>query len=117
MTTSLLLLPPVLSLAVLAAHFWRAANWPLALASVALVALLALPRAWVARAVQLALLLAAAEWLWTALMFVQQRLAFDRPWLRLALILGGVALFSAASALVFRHPGLARRYALGAALR
>ena len=112
MKTSLLLLPPVLSLAVLAAHFWRAANGPLAAASIALIALLALPRAWVARLVQLALLLAAAEWAWTALLFVQQRVAFDRPWLRLALILGGVALVSVASALVFRHPRLARRYAL-----
>ena len=93
-------------MAVLTAHFWRAANWPLALLSVAMVALLALPRRWAARLVQLALLLAGAEWLWTALLFIQQRMAFDRPWLRLAFILGGVALASVASALVFRHPRL-----------
>ncbi len=111
---ALLLLPPALSLAVLAAHFWRAADWPLAVAAAGLVALLALPRRWVARLVQVVLVLACVEWLWTALLFVQQRLAFDRPWLRLALILGGVALASAASALVFRHRRLRERYRLAA---
>lgn len=107
--TALLLLP-VLALGLLGAHFYRAAAWPLVLLCVLLVVLLARPRAWVARLVQLALVLGALEWLWTALLLVQQRLALGQPWLRLALIMGAVAVFTAASALVFRSAALRARY-------
>ena len=41
------------------------------------------------------------------------RIALGQPWTRLALILGAVALFTAASALVFSHRRLATRFALG----
>jgi predicted transcriptional regulator len=56
------------------------------------------------------LLLGALEWLRTAAMLVQQRLALGTPWLRLAIILGVVALLTAAAALVFRSARLRRRY-------
>ena len=75
-----------------------------------LVALLAWPRAWAARLVQGALVLGAAEWLWTAAVLIQQRQALGQPWLRMSLILGAVALFTAGAALVFRHPGLRARH-------
>ena len=84
--------------------------WPLVALCVVLVVLLAWPRAWVARLVQLALLLGALEWLWTAGWLVQQRLALGQPWLRLACILGAVAVFTGASALVFRSAALRARY-------
>lgn len=105
------LLLPALALGLLGAHFYRAAAWPLVGLCVVLVLLLAWPRVWVARLVQAALVLGALEWLWTALILVQQRLALGQPWLRLALILGAVAFFTAASALVFRSAALRRRYA------
>jgi len=105
-----LLLLPALALSLLGAHFYRAAAWPLLGLCVLLVLLLAWPRAWVARLVQVALVLGALEWLWTAFWLVQQRLALGQPWLRLALILGAVAVFTAASALVFRSVALRRRY-------
>lgn len=106
--------PPALALVLLGAHFQRAGAWPLvALAAALLVLLLAWPRRWVARAVQGALALGAVEWLWTVVVLVQARLALGMPWLRMALILGGVALFTAAAALVFRRPGLRQRYRLG----
>ncbi len=111
--TLLLLLPPALALAVLGAHFYRAASWPLLLASVALIGLLAVPRAWAARLVQACLLAGALEWAWTAFVFVQERIALGRPWTRLAVILAVVALLTAAAALVFRHGRLRRRYGLG----
>jgi hypothetical protein len=107
-----LLFAPGLALALLAAHFYRAGSWPLVLACLVLVSLLAWPRAWVARLVQVGLLAGAAQWLWAAFGFVQQRLALGQPWLRLALILGSVALLTAASALVFRHPRLRQRFRL-----
>jgi len=107
--TALLLLP-ALALGLLGAHFYRAANGPLVGLCVVLVVLLAWPRAWVARLVQVALALGALEWLWTASWLIQQRLALGQPWLRLAIILGAVAVFTAASALVFRSATLRARY-------
>jgi len=109
--TALLLLAPVLSLAVLAAHFYRSGSWWLSLACIALALLLTLPRHWVARLVQVALVAGAVEWLWTTFVLVQQRLALGQPWMRLALILGTVAVLTAASALVFRSGRIKSRYA------
>ena len=104
------LLAPLLALVLLAAHFYRAAAWPWLLATLALLPLLALRRAWVPRVLQGALLAGAAEWLWTAALLAQQRLALGQPWLRMALILGAVALLTLGAALVFRSAGLQARF-------
>jgi hypothetical protein len=111
--SGLLLCAPALSLAVLAAHFYRAGSGPLAVGCVALACLLLLPRRWVARLVQLTLVLGSIEWLWTVFSLTHQRIALGQPWLRLVIILGAVALLTAASALVFRHSGVKARYRLG----
>jgi hypothetical protein len=107
---ALLLLLPALALTLLGAHFYRASAWALVLACGVLLLLLAWPRAWVARLVQAALVLGAGEWLWTAFLLVQQRLALGQPWLRMSIILGAVAVFTAAVALVFRNAALRARY-------
>lgn len=106
------LILPLFALAVLGAHFMRAGAWPLVLACVGLVLLMAWPRRWAARTVQAALALGAAEWLWTLALLAQQRIALGQPWLRMALILGGVALFTAGAALVFQRRSLRLRYGL-----
>ena len=107
-----LLMLPTLCLAVLGAHFYRSGSVVLvALCVLLLVLMLALRRAWVMRLLQLGLLLGATEWLWTTFVLVQQRLALGQPWQRLTLILLGVALVTALSALVFRHPLLQQRFA------
>ncbi len=116
--SALLLSLPTLGLALLGAHFYRAGSWLLlTLCGVLLLLLLLLPcalrRPWVATLLQAGLLLGAAEWLWTIFVLAQQRLAIGQPWLRLALILLAVAVFTAASALVFRHPRLRQRFARG----
>lgn len=104
------LLAPLLALVLLAAHFYRAAAWPWLLATLALLPLLALRRAWVPRVLQGALLAGAAEWLWTAALLAQQRLSLGQPWLRMALILAAVALLTLGAALVFRSAGLKARF-------
>lgn len=106
-----LLLAPALALLLLAAHFYRAAAWPWLLATLALLPLMVLRRTWVPRVLQLALLAGAGEWVWTAALLAQQRLALGQPWLRMAFILAGVALVTLAAALVFRSAGLKARYA------
>ena len=108
-----LLIAPGVAFVTLAAHFYRAGSWPLLLACGALMALLAWPRAWAARLVQLGLMVGAIEWVRTALGLVQQRMVSGQPWRRLALILAVVALFTAAAALVFRHRRLRAWFGLG----
>ena len=88
---------PALSFVVLAAHFYRDGLWPLSVACVALAAMLAWHRAWVATLLQVALAAGALEWAWTTFVLVQQRMAQGRPWGRLAVILGIVTLVTAAS--------------------
>lgn len=113
MKTAALLLAPTLALLLLAAHFYRAGLWPLALVSLLLIALLFVPRAWAARAVQIALLAGTLEWLRTLAAFVGERMAAGQPYLRLLAILLAVALFTGAAALVFRAYPLRVRYGLG----
>ncbi|HQR46575.1 MAG TPA: hypothetical protein PLB02_11295 [Thermoanaerobaculia bacterium] len=108
--TALSLLPPVLSLLVLAAHFFRAGQPALSVVSLLLVALLAVPRPWAARTLQAALLLGAAEWVRTSIFFVGIRREAGRPWGRLAAILAAVTVVTALSALVFESRRLRKRY-------
>lgn len=108
-----LALAPALALLLLAAHFYRAGLWPLALAALLLNALLFVPRAWAARTVQLALLAGAFEWLRTLASLVGERMAAGQPYLRLTAILLAVALLTAGAALAFRAYPMRVRYGLG----
>lgn len=111
--TGLLCVPVVLSLVLLAAHASRA-GLPLGVALLLLApaVLLAVPRRWAARSLQAVLVAGALEWVRTAAVLVAARHAADMPATRLAVILAAVALLTAASALVFRHARLRRRFGL-----
>lgn len=104
------LLPVVLSLLPLAAHFYRGGLPAVTALCLALPLLLLLRRAWVPRLFQWLLLLGALEWLRSIYVLVSVRIAFEQPWARLALILGAVALFTLLSGLVFRNRALQRFY-------
>jgi hypothetical protein len=108
------LLPVILSLLLLAAHFYRAGLVPLTVLCAVLPLLLFLRQAWVPRLFQFLLVLGALEWLRALYGFVAVRIAFGDPWLRLALILGAVALFTGLSGLVFRN-GKLRAFYCGSA--
>ncbi len=107
------LLPPALALLLLGAHFLRAHETAAIALCVVALALLALPQRAAARLVQAALLLGTAEWLWTLLLLVQQRAALGRPWWRLALILGAVAVLTALSAWAVQRARLVGRDTAG----
>ena len=107
------LLLPFLALLLLAAHFYRAGLLPLAVLSVALTALLAVPRPWAARTLQVALVLGALEWLRTLAVFAAMRVAAGQPVLRLALILGAVAALMLLAAWMFQHRALRARFRIG----
>lgn len=107
-----LLLPAILSLIVLGAHCMRMGTPYLMVIPLAALVLLIWPRRWVARLAQVTLIIGALEWLRAMTGYVSVRMQLDMPWLRLAIILGGVALFTLLSSLVFRTQRLRRRYRL-----
>ena len=110
MSTFLLLVPAALSLLVLAAHFLRRSEPLPVMLCLAMLWLLFVRRPWASRALQVALLLAAGEWIRTALALVPARRAMGEPWERMAAILGIVAAVAFLSALALELPGLRRRY-------
>jgi hypothetical protein len=95
------LLPVVLSLLVLGAHFMRAGRLFMVAIVLLLLGLLGVRRLWAARTVQAGLLLGAMEWAWTLARLVAWRVQEGQPALRLVLILGGVAVVTGLSALMF----------------
>ncbi len=109
---ALKLLPVVLSLLLLSVHFLRAGILPLVGLCLALIPLLFFKRAWVARLIQAVLILGAMEWVRALLGYVEQRKEEGKEWTRLAIILGSVALLTAASALTFRCKALIKRFGL-----
>jgi hypothetical protein len=107
-----LLLLPGLALLLLAAHLMHAGWLPLAGLALLLIGLLFVRRPWAARAVQVVLAIAAIEWVLTAYGLAQLRLGHGQPYLRLVLILGSVALFTALAVAAFQHPALRTRFGL-----
>lgn len=113
MRTALLLLLPGLALLLLGAHFFHAGLEPLAAVAILLVGLLFVSRPWAARTLQAVLAAGTIEWLLTAYALAQMRLQHGQPYVRLLVILGGVAVFTAVAAAVFQHRSLRARFGLG----
>lgn len=104
------LLPVFVSFILLAAHFLRAGQMVLSIVLLSALWLLLLRKTWVPRVIQVILLLGTIEWLRTLYSVAQVRIEFDNPWMRMAVILGVVALFTALSCLVFRSKSLRKRF-------
>ncbi len=110
--TFLFYLPIVLSLFVLGAHFLRYQSYIGVAVSLLLVGLLFVRRAWVARVVQVALVLGAVEWVWTLYTLAQARAAMGQPATRMIVILGVVAAVAFCSALLFQTRPMKKIYRL-----
>jgi hypothetical protein len=108
--TFIMLIPVMLSLLVLAAHFFRAGALVLVGISLAAIVLLLVPRRWALRIVQVLLILGTLEWLRSMYLFVGERAAEGAPWTRLAVILGAVAAITALSAVLLESQRVRRRY-------
>ncbi len=104
------LTPVLMSALLMAAHFSRAGNLVFVIISLAAPFLLVLRYKWVALVFQVALVLAAMEWLRSLLAIAVRRQEMGEPWIRMAVILGAVALLTALSALVFWTKGMKERY-------
>ena len=104
--------PVVLSLLVLGAHFMRY-NSTIGMAiSLALIGVLVLRKAWVARLVQVGLLVGAVEWALTLYRLAQMRAAMGESATRMVVILGCVIVVTAGSALLFKTRTMKRVYGL-----
>jgi prepilin signal peptidase PulO-like enzyme (type II secretory pathway) len=93
---------PALAFLVLAAHFFRAGDLAFFVVALLFLPLLFVPRRWAARLVEAGLLAGTVVWVRALGEFAGQRRAMGLPYTRLAAILGGVALATAACLLVFR---------------
>ena len=107
------LLPTILSLLVLGAHYLRSGPYLFVLILLGLPFLLFIKKAWVARLMQVVLILGALEWIRTTYNLIVERQLFGEPWTRMAIILGTVAAVAAASAFSFQSKALKERYGLG----
>ncbi len=107
-----LYIPIVLSLVVLGAHFMRYGNFIGVAAVVVLLGLLFVRRPFVARVLQLALIVGAAEWGYTLYRLAKFRAAMELPSTRMVLILGAVAAVTFFSALLFETAILRKTYGL-----
>ncbi len=94
------LVPPALAFMLLAAHFYRGEHFVLVAAALVAALLVAVRRPWAARTLQALLVLGAIEWMRTAIELALARSARGEPFLRLAIILGAVALFTALASLL-----------------
>ncbi|RZV38056.1 MAG: hypothetical protein EX272_03620 [Chromatiales bacterium] len=108
----LLHIPIVLSFVVLGAHFLRYGHEIGVIGSLVLIALLFLRQPWVARLVQVALVLGALEWVRTLIGLMQVRAAMGESTTRMVIILGSVALVTLVSALLFQTRPLKKVYRL-----
>ncbi len=90
--------PAVLSLLILAAHALRFGEMGQVAAWLAVAGLLLVRQAWARRAVQGVLVAGFFFWLDVAADIARLRLAMGAPWVRMALIMGAVALVCAAAA-------------------
>jgi hypothetical protein len=104
---------PGFALVLLAAHLLHAGLTLLAAASLFLIGLLFVRRPWAARVLQLVLAVAAIEWIRTTIGLAQMRISHGQPYLRLALILGTVTVFTVLAAAAFQFPLLRGRFGLG----
>lgn len=99
-----------LALLVAGAHFWRAGLWGLAFSCLALAALAWTRKAWARLVLCFALVTVAARWIWITDLYVRMRMLMGEPWQRLAVILLGVAAFTALAAALLRTRRAAARY-------
>lgn len=106
------LIPAILSLLLIGAHFLREGNVIFPLLSLLMIMALCVREPLVARTAQLALLLATAKWFLVTFTFVTERMAAGTPWIRLVCILGAVAALALVALALFWSKALKEMYHL-----
>jgi len=104
------IIPYVIMTLLLAAHFSRAGNSILMVISLLLPFLFFVKQKWVLPTLEIAAYLAAAAWLWSAYQYIQVRIATGDDWMRLLIIMGSVALFTAWTGFFLRSEKMKAAY-------
>ncbi len=94
----------------LAAHFSRANNTFLAVLALGLPLLLLIKKKWVIYVLQGVSYLSAIIWLYSGYQYIQLRVEAGHDWLRLLLIMGAIALYSAWSGYWLRSSKIEEAY-------
>jgi len=101
---------PVAACMFLAAHYFRAGALGMIVFWLLLPGLLWMRSAWIKPAFQALLTVSMIVWIQTLADLIHFRQAFELPWLRVGLIIGGVILVSAFGVLIFEGRALQGRY-------
>ena len=104
------LIPVFMSLLLLAAHFLRYGNILFMAISLLAIPLLAIRKKWIVLLFRILLFLGTIEWVRTIWTLAAVRMEFGKPYLRMAIILGGVAVLTFLSAFVFNSKRLRNRF-------
>jgi len=107
---ALRIVPVVLAFLLLAAHFLRDGNMALVPVCLLIPFLLFIKRRWAHVTVRILTFLGAAIWLQTTIVLVQHRWVTGAPWLRMLLILSGVAAFTLFAAYLLGSETVRKNY-------
>lgn len=94
----------------LGAHFLRAGNPVLTLLCLGMPFLLLIKKRWSWLLVQILVYLGAGIWAHTTLDLVRKRMAMGLPWIKPAIILGAITIFTALSGLVLNTAKVKGKY-------
>ena len=94
----------------LAAHFFRQGSLLLTAVSLLAPLLFTVRRPWSLVVLQVAAYFAAAIWIVTAVLLVQERVAMGRPWTVAAIILGTVACLTALAGALLNSRAIKEKY-------
>jgi hypothetical protein len=111
--TALRLVPLFLAGVLLAAHFLRWGNLPLAVVCLAFPAIVFFRRNWARIAAWCYCGFSLMVWAAVANRFITERSLIGRPWGKLALILGAVAAFSVLAAFLLRGERMRKFFRVG----
>jgi hypothetical protein len=112
--TFLLVLPTILAILTLGGHFLRYGLYPATIIFVGFLPLLVIDRRWVARTMQVVLVIAAIEWIGVLNDVTKEREMEGRSPVKSVFILGGTAAFTLFAAALYQTPRLKRRFGTGA---
>lgn len=104
------MIPLLLSSLITSAHFYRHYNYPLMIVSILVPLLLLIKKRWVLIVIQLFALAGAGVWIYTIVIIADERMRSGEPWIRMAVILGGVALFTLLSGLLLNLKKVKENY-------
>ena len=104
------ILPIILCFLLLAAHFGRANLLILQIISILIPFLLFWKTKVATIIIQACLTLAGIEWIRTTVYYARIRIENGEPWLRLAIILGTIAILNFATILVFKTRSMKEKY-------